>query len=257
MAIQLPENIDLNRSGQYILVLEVQTEAFSFFLYNPDHPTEHFFYRFPVDKRFDAFSQFQEAFFDQALFTHSFRKIFILNRTPQFTYIPNILFKEENKQAYMQFLFTSINGRILHQTLSKPEMTVLHTLPEDVYGFLRRSFPEAPIVHYTAAAIAWCQEKEQWTDGNRMVIYRQPDGVNILCFSRQQLLLCNHFPCQSPEDAVYYAIYTYKQLNFSQLTDFIYLVQAEGELQEKLSKYIQNVIPVQWEETEYYNQLLL
>ncbi|MDR0540948.1 MAG: DUF3822 family protein [Dysgonamonadaceae bacterium] len=241
MKIQLPENIDPNRFGQYVLILEVHPERFAFFLYHPDNETEQFYCRFPVDQRLSAFAQFQEAFFNHVFFTSSFRKILIVNRTPVFTYVPNLLFEEKHKEAYMQFLFTTVHGKILHQTLS--DMTILHVVPEDIYGFLQRSFPEAPVVHHTAAPIAWCKEKGEAIDADRMIIFRQPDGADILCFSRQQMLLSNYFRCQSTEDVVYYALYIFKQLKFNQLKDFIYLVEAEEELRERLNKYIQNVVP--------------
>ena len=254
MQIQISKNVDLNRSEQYVLVIEVHTERFSFFLYNPDNPIECFYYRLPVDKRSDALSQFREVFFEHAFFSCPFRKVLILNRTPEFTYIPNRLFEEESKETCMRFLFTNVSGKILHQTLLKPDMTILHTLSEDLYGFLHRSFPEAFIVHHTAAAIAWCQGKCPSFDGNRMIIYRQTDGMDVLCFSRQQLLLSNHFRCTSTDDAVYHALYICKQLNFKQLKDFIYLAGAEKVMQERLNYYIQNVVPLPVENIGYDEQ---
>ena len=251
MKIQISNNVDLSRTEQYVLVLEVHTERFSLFLYNPDNPVECFFYQLPVDKRLGILSQFKEVFYEHDFFTCPFRKILILNHTPEFTYIPNSLFEEENKEACMRFLFTSASGKVLHQTLLEPEMTILHTMPEDLYSFLYRSFPGAFIVHHTAAAIAWCQGKYALTDGNRMIIYRQPDGMDVLCYSRQQLLLSNHFRCTSTNDAVYYALYVYKQMKFSQLKDFIYLAGAEKALQERLSIYVQNVVSVQTENIGY------
>jgi len=246
MVIRVSENINLSRPEQYVFIIEVCAEQFSFFLYNPDNPTERFCCQIPVDKS-STLSQFQGIFFDNDFFACPFRKIFIVNHTPVFTYIPNALFEEKNKDDYMRFLFTTMSGKILHQTLSNPEITILHTIAEDLYDFLQRSFPTATIMHHTAATIACCQKKTQLADGNRMVIYPQSDGVDVLCFSRGNLLLSNHFDCQSVEDAVYYALYTYKQLKFSQSNDFVYLVKGEKELQEKLRKYIRNVVPVRWE----------
>jgi len=245
MKIQISKSIDLNRSEQYVLIIDVHTERFSFFLYNPENQTERFFHRYLVDKRSTALSQFKKIFFDHDFLTCPFRKILILNRTPVFTYVPNGLFEEKNKEAYMQFLFTNVEGKILHQTLLRPEITILHTLPEDFYGFLQRSFPDASIVHHTAATIAWCQDRCPVVDGNRMIIYRQPEGMDVLCFSRQQLLLSNHFRCKSMDDVIYYALFVFKQQKFSQLNDFIYLAGAETGLLELLNKYVQNVVPVE------------
>ena len=251
MKIPISENIDLSRPEQYVFILEVHAERFSFFLYNPDNPIERFYYRLPLSKRSDAFSQFQEIFFDHKFFDFSFRKKLILNHTPVFTYIPNLLFEEENKEAYMHFLFMPASGKILHQTLLKPEITILHIIPENLYGFLHRSFPDVSIVHHTSATIAWCQERCPLVDGNRMIIYRQPDGIDVLCFSRQQLLLSNHFHCESIDDAVYYALFVFKQLKFSQLKDYAYLAGGENILKERLKYYIQNVVSLEGEDIGY------
>jgi len=35
------------------------------------------------------------------------------------------------------------------------------------------------------------------------------------------------------------------------LKDYVYVVETEKELQEKLNKYIQNVVPVERQDTEY------
>ncbi|MDR2804399.1 MAG: DUF3822 family protein [Dysgonamonadaceae bacterium] len=249
MEIRLPEHIDTTCPDRYALIINVYPERFSFSLYPPEHPEDHFYYCFPSGKA-AAFSQFREAFFDNAFFTYPFRKVRIVNHSPVYTFVPNWLFEEKDKETYLQFSFTSPHGKILHQTLSNPNITILHTLPEDIYGFLQRSFPEASVAHHTSALIAWCQEKGQCLNANRMFIFRTPSGMDVLCFSRQQLLLSNYFQCESVEDAIYYALYVYKQLKFSQLQDFVHLSEAEEKLRETLSKYIQNVMPCennQWE----------
>jgi hypothetical protein len=251
MELQISKNIDLSYPEQYVLVIEVHAEYFSFFIYNPDNPPERCFFRFNVDEPSCILSQFQELFFDHDFFSYPFRKTLILNRTPVFTYIPNALFEEKNKEAYLQFLFVNVEGIILHQTLFRPEITILHTMPNELHNFLQRSFPEASIVHYTAATIAWSQGKGLLTNGNRMVIYCRPNGIDVLCFSRQQLLLANHFRLQTRDDAVYYVLYIYKQLKFSQLKDCIYITGEDETMLQALKKYVKNVISIKEEDIGY------
>jgi hypothetical protein len=233
-------DIDRQEAQRYALVIEVDGGRFAFSLYAPDEGVEWFRYAFPTEE--DGFSQFREAFFEYTFFSYPFRKTRIVNRTPIFTCIPKLLFEEKDKEAYMRFAFAEEEGLILHQTQAEPEMTILHALPEEVHGFLRRSFPEAVVVHHTVALIHWCQLKGEGTDANRMYIFRRPEGMDVLCFSHRQLLLSNYFRCESTEDAVYYILYVYKQLRFNQLKDHLCLIEAEKELSRKLSNYVQHIV---------------
>jgi hypothetical protein len=245
MEIQIPENIDLSRSEQYILAIEVRQEQFAFSLYHPDEKQEYFYYRIPVEKPEDAFSGFRNAFFDNTFFTLSFKKTIIINYTPVFTYIPNPVFDEKDKEAYLHFLFTDVTGKILCQTLHNPDITILHALPEEIYSFLQRSFTDAQIIHQTAALMAYFQQREAGVTGNRMIIRHQGKEMDVLCFSQNNLVLSNHFGCPQENDAVYYVLYIWKQLKFNQLSDFIYLADENGDLQQKLKKYIRHLIPVE------------
>ncbi|MDR2682269.1 MAG: DUF3822 family protein [Dysgonamonadaceae bacterium] len=241
MEIQLPENMDWSRPGQYLLVLDVSAEQFSFRIYDAADEEERFAYRLTGDASSDAFSQFREAFFAHDFFTYPFRTIRIVNHTPVFTCVPNLLFEEKDKEAYLQFLFADASGQFLHQTLLNPEMTIVHNLPDEVYGFLQRSCPEASIEHYTTAFIEWCQAMDLPAPGNRMFLFGEKGGIHVLGFSHRQLLLSNYFRCESADEAVYYALYLFKQLKFNQLKDYVYLVKTEKALEDAVGKYVQNV----------------
>jgi hypothetical protein len=242
MEMEWTDRIDPQNAGQYALTIEIANRQFSISLHAPENGSERFFHHFPEKGGGEGFSRFREAFFERPFFNYPFRKIKIVNRTPTFTFVPNLLFEEKEKESYMQFLFAESEDKVLAQTLLEPEITILHALPEAVYGFLRRSFPEASIVHHAAAQITWGQSAEnQGENANRMFIFRQPEGMDVVCFSHQQLLLSNYFECRSTEDALYYILYAYKQLRFNQKTDPIHLLEAEDELAENLKIYIQNV----------------
>jgi hypothetical protein len=243
MKIQLPENIDLNCPEEYVLAIEACPERFSFFLYHPAEAAEVFRYRIPDDKKPDAFSCFQDSFFDNEFFTLPFNNVFIINYSQAFTFVPALLFEEKDREEYMKFLFTENAGKILHQAIRHPDMVIIHEMPENRYEFFRRSFAGSRIVHYTAPIIAHFQENEPPENGNRMVINRREEGIDIFCFSRNSFLLSNHFACSQLPDAVYYVLFVWRQLKFNQLKDFIYLMEDNGDLTERLKEYIRNVVP--------------
>jgi hypothetical protein len=241
MKIQIPDTIDLSLSEQYILTIEVYPEQFSFSLFHPAGDSAGFTYRIPGNTPADTFARFRDIFFDNEFFAFSFRKTVIINHTPVFTYVPSLIFDEKDKKEYMNFLFLDDAGKILCQTIQKPDITILHRLPDEIYEFFQRSFPDAPIIHHTAPLIRYFQEKEPPINGNQMIVNKKDKGMDILCFSRNEFLLGNHFNCPQPDDALYYILFVWKHLKFNQLKDSVYITGNEPDLTEQLKIYVQNI----------------
>ncbi|GHT01573.1 hypothetical protein FACS189421_14220 [Bacteroidia bacterium] len=243
MEIQLPENIDLSHSERYLLAIDVRQDQFAFFLYCPDESRDYFYYRIPVEQPAGAFLSFRNAFFDNSFFTLPFKKTIIINSTPLFTYVPNLIFEEKDKEEYLRFLCTAVDGKILCQTLPSLELSILHEMPEEIYGFFQRSFTDVRMIHRTAVLMDYFLNRESAV-GNRMFIHHQGKELDILCFSNDKLLLGNHFHCSQSKEAVYYILYIWKQLKFNQLKDTLHIAGEAEDLQEKMGKYIRTIVPV-------------
>ncbi|GHT01842.1 hypothetical protein AGMMS49525_03770 [Bacteroidia bacterium] len=165
-----------------------------------------------------------------------------INHSKQFTCVPAILFDEKNEADYMRFLFadvaTSPNTPILHQYVANQEIVLLHTMPEEEYSAIQKESPNYQITHYMAILIDEYFDKGELVNGNRMIVNTTKDGLDILCFSRENFLLANHFAAISTADALYFTLYVWKQLRFDQTRDFLYLVNNDETLRLQLQEYI-------------------
>jgi hypothetical protein len=249
MAIEIPENIDLNRSERYVLTIRIHPDEYSFALHNPDDSAGYFYYPLKRNKPVPALRSFQDVYFDEAneFFTLPYRKTHIINYSPVFTYIPSLIFNDKDKNTYMDFLFMGNTGKSLHHPLLSPEITILHTLPEDAYEFVQRSFIDAKIIHHTAPLITYFQTRSEIINRNKIVVNLQNTDLDVIVFSRETFLLGNHFRCNHLTDAVYYILFIWKQLKFDQLNDYLHIAGDSGSkegLTENLKKYIKNVIPM-------------
>jgi hypothetical protein len=244
MKIQMPDYIDLNFSEQYILIITVRPDLFAVSLF--DTKKNFLFFHRPLieENPSDPFTCFQDTFYDNDFFLLPYEKIIVINHTHVFTYIPSLIFDEKDKNEYMKFLFSEKSGEILCHTLQKPEMVILHTMKEETYRFIQRSFSNIRFVHHSALLINFFQEKET-TNGNRMIVNKQGKDLDVVCFSFNHFLLGNHFDCLHLNEDIYYILFIWKQLNFNQVNDFIYVPESEINLIEQLRIYIRNVIPVQ------------
>lgn len=247
MKIQLPEHIDSHTAKQYILTIEVHPSLFSFSLYSPVEDSSYFYHPLPANTRQSVFSVFREAFFDNEFFSWAYRKVFIINYTSAFTYIPAILFKEKDADSYMQSLLLEQEGKTLTQKMRSSEIVILHQMNEEAYRFLSRSFSGASFLHHSSVLITYFQDQGKMINGSRMIVNKRKDDLDILCFSRDGLLLVNHFHVTETADALYYILFIWKQFKFNQLKDFIFIGGdriSRKELMEEAGNYIRNLVPV-------------
>jgi len=228
-----------------ILTIYTGTEQFSFSLYDPKEPGSYFYCELFGEDESDAFSVFKEAFFNNPFFSLPFRKVWIMNRTPIFTFIPASLYKDNSKEEFLDFLFSERQGVTLSHTVSHTGINVLYQLPEDVYLFMIRSFPQPVFIHYSAPLIAYFWEKVKKAGVRRMVVNLQEKGLDIFCFSDESLLMGNYFPCSAGlSEAFYYILFSWKQLKFNQSNDYLHITGNtvfREELIYKLAPYLRHI----------------
>ena len=226
------------------LTIYAGTENFSFSLYDPKETGSYFYKELTGENQTDAFAAFKDVFFDNAFFSLPFGKVWIMYRTPIFTFIPNAIYEEKSKEDFLQFQFPENQGVTLNNVISYTGISVIYKMPEDVHRFMLLSFAKPEFIHYSAPFISYFLEKVKNVNNRRMVVNLQKKGLDIFCFSGETFLLGNYFKCSNLEEAVYYILYTWKQLEFNQLDDFLHITGNSvfrEELNNKLLLYIKNI----------------
>jgi hypothetical protein len=257
MKIRFPQNIALSNPERYFLTIYIHPDRFSFSIDNPSDAGSFFYHEVMEGKNADAFSNFREFFFENDFFTFAFGKIRVMNNTSVFTYVPSVIYEEKYKNDFMKFLFAENTGKILSHTV-RNEITVLHQIPEETYNFFSRSFINPEFIHHSAPMIAYFLEKSKLSPTKQMLVNKNGNGLDILCFSKGTFLLGNHFPCEHLQDAVYYTLFIWKQLKFNQLKDSLHIVGdavSKGELSNLLGTYICHVIPFDLASETHFEQI--
>jgi len=246
MKINIPDNINLKIPGRYILTVYVHPEKFSFSLHCPDDSTSYFFYKIDSIDETDVFSVFKDLFFENEFFTYPFQKTCVLVFSPLFTYIPNEIYSDKNKEDFIKFIFSEKEEKFLDYSISSPKISVLYPISEEIHDFFIRSFNEPVFIHYSLPVIAYFYSRDKKHKKRRMIINAHEKGIDIFCFSQKFFLHGNHFPAGKFEDAVYYILYTWKQLKLDRLADSLYVTgehYQNEELLRKLRLHIQHVRP--------------
>lgn len=246
MKIDIPDNINLRIPGRYILTVYVHPEKFSFSFHCPDDPESYFFYKVDSTEQTDAFSVFKDLFFENDFFMYPFQKTCILVFSPLFTYIPEAIYSDKYKEDFIKFIFSEKEGKMLDHSISFAKLRVLYSIPEDIYDFFIRSFNEPEFIHYSAPLILYFYSPDTKQKNRQMIVNVHEKGIDLLCFSGKLFLLGNHFPCEKYQDAIYYILYTWKQLKMDRFADSLYVTGERWqneELVKELRLYIQHVRP--------------
>jgi hypothetical protein len=167
-----------------------------------------------------------------------------MSRTPGFAFVPDLIYKDENKEDFIHFLFSERRGITMTGSVPAAGITVLYQMPEDVYRFMLRSLSKPEFIHYTTPMISYFLKESKNIPVRQMVVNLQENGLDIFCFSRETFLLGNYFPCKGLQDALYYILFTWKQLQMNQLDDFLHITGDsvfKEELIDKLSLYLQQI----------------
>ena len=212
-------------------------------MFDPQDEQSFFYKKLEKSPREDAFAGFQEYFFENSFFEFLFREVYIINYSCCFTFVPSFLYDREYKAEIMDCLFSErAKERILEQRVDRQQLLILHSLPEEVYDFFRRSFLNARFVHYMSGLFS---ETDQPEASSRLLLNFRGTELDILAFQGENFLLGNCYECSETNDAVYYTLLVCKQLKLDQLTCSVGLTGDEDLRQEakgKLSEYLQNLI---------------
>ncbi|GHT59684.1 hypothetical protein AGMMS50239_06890 [Bacteroidia bacterium] len=244
MKINIPDNINLQIPGRYILTVYVHPEKFSFSFHCPDDLKSYFFYKVDSTGQTDAFSVFKDLFFDNDFFTYPFQRTCILVFSPLYTYVPDAIYSDGYKEDFIKFIFSEKEEKYLDHSIPLAKLRVLYPIPENIYDFFIRSFNEPEFVHYSAPLVTHFYFPDIKHKNQQMFINAHEKGIDIFCFSQKSFLLGNHFPCEKTQDALYYILYTWKQLKMNRFSDLLYVTGERSqneELIKKLRLYIEQV----------------
>jgi len=244
MNMNFPDETIIGNPARSTLMIYTDPEHFSFSVYDKNRKGSFFYEEIPGDNRFSPFSVFKRMFFNNNFFSLPFRKVLFMYRTPVFTFVPSSIYDEKYKEDFLKFHFPENRGIALSHNILNTEINVLYRVPEDVCQFMLKSFIKPEFIHHAEPLITYFLDKAKTTNNNRMIVNLEEYGMDILCFSRGTFLLENYFRFDGLTEALYYILFTWKQLQFNQIYDGLFITgnaTFKKELISRLAYYLEQV----------------
>ena len=236
--------IDFKKSEQYILSIRLSADGFSFFIHHPQNENvSHTSYS--VNSSYSMTANVKKMLATTEVLGYSYQTVNILVDTPRFTLVPFDLFEDEQTEEFFHLNFPKKeNETILCNILGKNNVALLFGIDKHTHQLLAEQFPKARIFACISPLMEYFHTRSRENDTKNLYVHFHADKMDIFAFDKGKLLLINSFQCKHTPDKVYYMLYIWQQLGFSQEKDQLWLagnIEAEEELMTELNKFIRNV----------------
>ena len=221
----LVEKIDFSKSEQYTLSIRLSTDGFSFSIYNPIHDSSLIYLPQPMNMDLPVAANIRELLKSDIL-QYPYKRVNVLQVSKRFTLYPFELL--ENEEHYDPFFHYNHpkkeNEVVLCNELIKANMKILFGMDQTGWQLLSEHFPKARFYSQSSPLIEYFVAKCRLGNSKKMYVYVRGNSLDVFCFDRGRLLLANSFAGNHVEDAIYYLLYIWKQLDYAQERDELHLV---------------------------------
>ena len=236
--------IDFNQSEQHLLSIRLSADGFSFSICHPQQKGDCFFTTYPVNVSCSMTANLKEMLASTEAFRHSYRKVNILIDTPRFTTIPFDLFEDEQLETLFYHNFSRIdNETVLCNISGKSNTVIVFGMDKHTHSLLNEHFPHARIFASVSPLVEFFAQESRTSNQKTLYVNLKRNSMDVIGLDRGKLLFMNTFNCKQVSDRVYYLLYVWQQLGFSQENDHLRLAGADKcqEISQEIQKFLRNV----------------
>ena len=183
-----------------------------------------------------------DIFQDNHLLPAAFWKkinVFVSNRC--YTMVPNDLFTEDIAHKFLE-LNTSYTPQTHHLNIfDKGDYKLIYGYKKELGTLLKKIYPNRDVSIY-ANVINLIKDKPE--ESHIVYLYQDNSFLTIVAYKNYNFEFCNTFLYKNSDDALYYTLLVYKELNFNTeevKTIISGSIDTQTILQARLYKYIKNV----------------
>jgi len=188
---------------------------------------------------------FSDAFKKYPELKDSYDEIMVIHNNNLSTFVPTALFDENYLGSYLQY-----NTKVFEtdfftfDTISNYEMNAVYIPYVNINNFLIDNVGSFDYKHVNSILVEKILDASRNNDDKKMIVNFNPEHFEIIVVQNQKLLLFNSFEYNTPEDFIYYLLFTAEQSN---LNPEIFPLELLGTIQKNdpfyaiAYKYIRNV----------------
>ncbi len=185
------------------------------------------------------------AFKEYIELNDSYDEIVILHENNLATFVPTALFDENFLGSYLQF-----NTKVFEtdffafDTIANYQMNTVYIPYVNLNNFFVDKFGQFTYKHTHTVLVSKLLELSKNIDDKKMFVHLGAGHFEIILVQNQNLLLFNSFEYNTPEDLIYYILFTAEQLNLNPESiklEFLGDISEEDDYFKIAYQYIRNI----------------
>lgn len=188
---------------------------------------------------------FADAFNNNQELKDSYDDILVFHNNNLSTFVPEPLFDEHFLGSYLQYNTKVFDTDFFaFDEILNYHMNTVYIPYVNINNFFIDQFGSFNYKHANSILVTKLLDASKNNDDKKMIVNFNPGHFEIIVIQNQKLLLFNSFDYQTPEDFLYYLLFTAEQLNMNpeNLTlELLGTVAEEDEYYQLAYKYIRYV----------------
>lgn len=194
----------------------------------------------------DLTNEIDEIFSENELLTRYYPKVVVLVENQKSTLVPSPLFDSSSLQEYLKFNhFLHTSEEVAYDKISNLNAYNVFAVSSALKLKLREKFARYRLAHYSSALIESLLINTKNQIFNDIVFINVNLSIfDIIYIQNQKLIFYNSFKYHTPEDFIYFTIFSMEQLGLNpETTNTVLLgeIDKNSKLYEIAFKYIRNI----------------
>ena len=211
----------------------------------------------PFHKTTKIENLFADAFQNHPELTDSYDEILIIHHNNLSTFVPAPLFDENYLGSYLQY-----NTKVFEtdffafDEITNYQMNAVYIPYVNINNFLIDKYGSFDYKHANSILVSKLLIASKNKEEKTMFIHFNSGHFEIIVVQNQKLLFFNSFDYNTPEDFIYYILFTAEQLKMNPENfplEFIGNIDTESKFYKIAYKYIRNVSLIDVEELRWNN----
>lgn len=178
----------------------------------------------------------------KVLRNYEFLKVTACIMSPEFTLVPEALFKVGDEEVYFRKNFPSSDNLVIKsQHDQKFKLNIVFGIEKDLEKELNHLFQDPQLFHYSQALLAGISMQLKADAGKQIWLNVRQNKMDIVVSENKKLLLINSYSWQTNEDILYYTLFVCEQLELNP-EKFHLTVTGEIEIGSALHQLLENYI---------------
>lgn len=173
-----------------------------------------------------------------------FEEVSLVYSTPIYSLVPIVLFDETKTSEYLKFNSKILaNDYVAHDRLEKSGIAVAYVPFMNINNFFFEKYGSFDYYHSISILLKTILEQERYSLP-RMFLHFQQSSFDCLILKDGKLQLCNTYSYTTPEDFIYYTLFSIEQLKLNPETLPVFLcgdIEKNDPNYEMAYTYIRNL----------------